>query len=425
MDPAMSQLMVVLSISVLASAAAAVCPYDVPACTCTGHTLLCKDLVGLPPLVNNNDDGSITNLTFQSGNLSNIEENSLPGKLQTLKLSDVAITSISSDAFNGSATTLKSFSMSEGDYFQVPDALLKVNSLNELNLSLMDITSWKPEVLQKLGNTVHSVSLVNVNLTSWPQWLENFTLVKSLDLSFNPLNSLPPDAFTNMKNVTDLNLASTSLSDENNLNTALTLLDDTLESLNIAMNDFAQIPSGLLNMSRLTSLDVSSNPISDASNRIPQKLKILNLSRTNLQRLNSTSFPRSSALEKLAMGACQLLTNIDDLAFEPLENLKGLLLTADPLGTIPLALTKLPNLQLLIVTGVYPECNCPPNESLVSWYHQLKTIKVDGSCRSQYKSGDIADYLSNDNNALCSGLNLRANLFIYLLVVLLAVVSIL
>ncbi|CAG5129198.1 unnamed protein product [Candidula unifasciata] len=444
-----------VSVAVLLSPAAAVCPYNVTSCTCTGRSLVCRNLDGLPTLVSDNKDGNITDLTFISctctgrslvcrnldglptlvsdnkdGNITdltfisgklNISSNSLPTNLQNLTFSDVSITSISPDAFNSSATTLKSFSMSKVKYPELPDALLQVTSLTQINLSDMNITNWKPQILQTLGKTLRSVVFQNVSLTSWPEWLQDFTLVNSVDLSRNNLEAISVDAFSKVKNLTSLYLRSTDFYNETNVNIALHEVINTLQILDISTNGFAFIPEVISTMTKLAKLNLSDNLIQEISgNRIPLQLRELDLYRNiNLQLIKDNSFPNSSSLEVLNLGATRIY-NISYLAFEPLEHLRELYLNFTDLFGIPLALTKLNNLQVLKMEGIHSlVCPCPRDDRLVKWYQSYKTLQLTGNCI--HDKFTIQRYLANSTTqSPCSG-NSRAavNVSFYLFVTLL------
>ncbi|CAG5129199.1 unnamed protein product [Candidula unifasciata] len=396
------------------------CPYNVKECRCSARTLLCTNLTGIPPLESTNQNGSITNLTFQSSNLNNITENSLPANLQTLVFSNVSITSISPNAFSNSSTTLTSFTMDQVSYDELPDALLNVSGLTTLQLSNMNITGWPTDVLQYLGKTVRSVSLTNAGLTSWPQWLKDFTLVNSIDVSSNKLKTLPADAFKNVKSLKTLLLSSTFLDDTGNLDFALAPVSNSLETLNISHNFFTQIPAGLVNMPRLSTLQISFNLILEITpDTIPLSLTRLDLTDNLITELTNTSFPPSSALKTLLLTFLQF-TYLSDWAFQPLRNLTGLSLAYTNLETIPLALTKLPNLQILDLSmgGINLRCNCPVDGQLARWYQSLRNLTVVGWCRNDFNTINVSTYLQNGKQLCSSGFDyLRGNLFLCLLVV--------
>ncbi|BFZ22334.1 hypothetical protein BsWGS_25373 [Bradybaena similaris] len=387
----------------LLSPAAGVCPYNVTTCTCTGTTLVCRNLEDIPSLVSDNTDGNITDLTFTSSKLNNISSNSLPANLQKLTFSRANITSISSDAFINSSTTLRSFTMSSLKYPELPDALLNVNNLTELTLSDVPFAHWTSSVLQHVGKTLGSFVLDNVALYSWPDWLKDFTLLNSLDFSRTNATSIPEDAFTKVNNLNSLFLRSTGFDNITNVNAALKPLSKTLRTLDISGNLFTFIPEVVADLSTLSKLDVSNNIIQEiTSDSIPPQLKELDASlNVYLTSLKGNSFPNASSLEVLNLSGT-VLTTISDLAFQPLEHLRELYLNKTNMQTIPLALTDLKNLQVLNMDGKHWACHCPRDDKLVRWYSSRKPLKASGDCHNYDFTVDY--YLSNTTGkSPCSG----------------------
>lgn len=348
---------------------------------------------------------SLYNFLLQSSKLSNITRTSLPANLQKLTFSLANITSISSDAFNGSATTLRSFTMSSLKYPQLPDALLNVTNLTDLTLSDVAFANWTPavSVLQHVGKTLRSLVIANVTLYSWPDWLKDFTLLNSLDFSRTNASSIPEDAFTKLQNLNSLFLRSTGFDNETNVNAALKPLKDTLKTLDISDNIFDIIPEVVAGMSTLFKLVVTDNLIRGiTSDKIPVQLKELDTSSNpQLSRLTDNSFPNASSLEVLNLSGTPL-TIISDLAFQPLEHLRELYLNNTAMQNIPLALTKLINLQVLKMDGEQWYCPCPRNDKLVQWYSSRKPLKATGSCHNYDFTVDY--YLSNTTDkSPCSG----------------------
>ncbi|BFZ22335.1 hypothetical protein BsWGS_25374 [Bradybaena similaris] len=406
-------LVILGSDSVILPPVMAVCPYDVSTCTCSGSQLLCTNLESIPPLVSDNSDGNITELTFSVSNLDHISSASLPANLQKLILNTVNINLISPNAFNSSATTLKSFSMIRYrypellpfawiNYPELPEALRNVESLTELRLSYVNITNWNLDVVEHVKKTLVDVVFSRVGFGFWPEWLTNFTLLRSLDVSRNQIADIPVDAFRNVENLNKLSLGSNKLANETNVNAALRPLIDTLEILDISLNLLPAIPKVVGGMAKLSKLDISENYIEEiTSDRIPPQLKILDASyNAYLHTLNDNSFPMSSSLEVLNLSYSELRT-ISDLAFRGLQHLQELHLDHNGLTKVPLALTKLNNLNLLDLNGIWWQCPCPRDASLDKWYAPLNnSLNLSGQCKGG-NSIELKYYLSNP----CSGYN--------------------
>lgn len=298
------------------------------------------------------------------------------------------------------------------NYPKLPVALLKVNNLAQLGLSYVNITEWNLDVVEHVKKTLVQVVFSHVGFSLWPEWLKNFTLLSFLDVSRNQITDIPVDAFSNVENLTRLSLRANKLANETNINIALQPLVQTLQILDISANLLSAIPKVVGGMFKLSKLDISRNAIEEiTSDRIPPQLKILDGSyNVYLHSLNDNSFPMASSLQVLNLSYSEL-RSISDLAFQGLQHLQELHLDHNGLTKVPLALTKLNNLNMLDLNGVWWECPCPRDTSLDKWYASLNnSLELSGQCRSRI---ELKYYLSNP----CSGNSrLGFNFFLYIFV---------
>lgn len=353
---------------------------------------------------------------LQDNNIKSVPANSLPGNLSLILFLNMPITYISPDAFKASADTLRTLTMTNATYGQIPEALLNVNNLTDLTFSYAPIRGWNTTVLNHLAKSVQSLDISNASMYAWPDVFKYFYNVQSVDFSNNMIASVPNDAFANQSDLTNISLRANQLNDANILDDALRSVANRLVSLDIGSNKLPSIPSSISRMSRLSKLDISFNLIEDMATAFPAQLKTLYLGYNNIKKLTDTTFLNLTSLETLSLSH-NPISEISNLAFLPIQNLRELSLESISLSNIPEALYSLKNLQTLSL-GYDFHCPCSRDPRLVSWYYSLKKASISGYC--YWNVAKMDNYFQNATyKQVCSGNNLRYSLFLYLAVVVL------
>lgn len=353
---------------------------------------------------------------LQDNNIKSVPANSLPGNLSLILFLNMPITYISPDAFMASADTLRTLTMTNATYGQIPEALLNVNNLTDLTFSYTPIRGWNTTVLIHLAKSVQSLEISNASMNAWPDVFKYFYKVQSVDFSSNMIASVPNDAFANHSDLTNISLRGNQLNDTKMLDNALRSVANRLVSLDIGSNKLPSIPSSISVMSRLSTLDISFNLIEDIATAFPPQLKTLYLEFNNIKKLTDTTFLNLTSLQTLSLSH-NPISEISNLAFLPIQNLRELSLESISLSNIPEALYSLKNLQKLSLGYDY-HCPCSHDPNLVSWYYSLKKASISGYCYRNVAKMD--NYFQNATyKQVCSGSNLRYSLFLYLAVVVL------
>ncbi|CAG5114939.1 unnamed protein product, partial [Candidula unifasciata] len=138
------------------------------------------------------------NFPLQSNHITTIPAGSLPSSLVSLSLLDNPIATIDDNTFNGSATTLRSLSISRANFSRIPDAFGHLKNLKYFDFYDTNIVDWNDDVMKKLGQTMINLDLENVGLKMWPHWLTNYSKLNDLTVDFHQISSLPDDALNKM-----------------------------------------------------------------------------------------------------------------------------------------------------------------------------------------------------------------------------------
>lgn len=104
-----------------------------------------------------------------------------------------------------------------------------------------------------IGQTVLTLDIDNVNLTTWPSWLQMFTHLTELSIDNNGISDIPDDALDNVAS--------------------------TLRSLSQDSNNLRAIPKALSTLGSLQTLSMIGNQISDTSN-LPSRSQLMTLTLT-------------------------------------------------------------------------------------------------------------------------------------------------
>ncbi|CAG5114940.1 unnamed protein product [Candidula unifasciata] len=274
---------------------AAGCPYQ--ECSCDGYEISCQDL-GLPaiPRLTGASSG-FDSLLLGSNHITTIPAGSLPSGLLSLSLLDNPIATIDENAFNGSATTLRSLSISRANFSRIPDAFGHLQNLKYFDFYDTNIVNWNDDVMKKLGQTMINLDLEKVGLKMWPHWLNNYSSLNDLTVDFNQISSLPDDALNKMIfNLTGLSISNASLT---SVPRAISKLVN-LESLHLYANKISNL-TWLPPPKKLTTLSLNNNLISDAKH-LSDMLRPFNetLASLEIDRNMLTAIPDFSFLNQVS-----------------------------------------------------------------------------------------------------------------------------
>ncbi|CAG5119731.1 unnamed protein product, partial [Candidula unifasciata] len=115
----------------------------------------------------------------------------------------------------------------------------KLTKLTGLLLQDTLVQVWDSATLGQLAASLRSLELINVGLFAWPSWISDCHLLYSIKLSRNTLRSIPDDAFN--------------------------FVEDKLTYLDLSVTGLTQVPKALSSLSRLETLYLSYNNLTDAS----------------------------------------------------------------------------------------------------------------------------------------------------------------
>lgn len=246
--------------------------------------------------------------------ITHIPAGALPSGLTVMDFEENPITSIDQKAFEGSEDTLTELKFSGGHFEELPLALLYLNKLAQFSVRNNPIDHWSPDIMYHMGDTLQTLTLVNVGLTAWPSWIEYLPHISVLELS-SAVMSVPDDAFheltQTLRSVTMENITLTSTG--HIFSNISTLQDLTLNNNNISK------VLGLPNFHNLTNLSMKNNTISDgtllsdALRQVADSVRTLYLDMNRLTVLPDLSF--ISQLETLSLS--QNVISTTDFGFVP------------------------------------------------------------------------------------------------------------
>lgn len=233
--------------------------------------------------------------------------------------------------------------------------------------------------------------------------------VRTVDVSWNRIASLPSNGFGSLRRLTELRLAGNEISMVND--TPLGGLA-SLEILDVSSNNIVSLPANMfkdvaesikqiyaqnnsigalptnifLNLYQLTSLDLSYNQLTSAhidANTFSGLIRLvtLNLSNNKITKMDPTIFHDLYTLQILNLGG-NAIDSVPNDAFIPLRNLDTLILSNNRIVEIsPLALNGLYALTLLSLDGnkladVHRDCfrNCTTLQDLNLSGNVLRTV---------------------------------------------------
>lgn len=250
------------------------------------------------------------------------------------------------------------------------------------------------EKISKLKSSDTSIQLNSGRLKVIPNQIQICLKLKYLDLFGNNISFIP-DWFYRFNNLSNLSLKSNNFT---NLPTILFTLEN-LTSLNLSENQISEINSHMfMNLMNINKVDLSYNSIGN----IPyEKVAYPKCTTLNLKGNKLTKFPKIlsdiSTLEKLVISENSIY-ELEDNAFENLENLVELDLSFNQMTYLPSSIGRLTKLKRLKLNGNRLTSLPKEFENLVS----LESLDLEGNpigrvpieIQSQGVSGIINYYLS-------------------------------
>lgn len=143
-----------------------------------------------------------------------------------------------------------------------------------------------------IGQTVLTLDIDNVNLTTWPSWLQKFTHLTELSIDNNGISDIPDGALDNVAS--------------------------SLRSLSQDTNNLRAIPKALSTLGSLQTLSMIGNQISDTSNLLSRsQLMTLTLTGNKISHAGQLSTAVQPYAESLTVFGLQnnLLPKIPDIDF--------------------------------------------------------------------------------------------------------------
>lgn len=230
--------------------------------------------------------------TRQTNHITEIPAGSLPPGLRELSLIVNPITTIDDNAFDDVSSTLESLYFINAQFSRIPNAFLHLDSLHYLMIVNTMILDWNVAAMTHIGETLRILKLEQVGLSTWPAWLTDFGNLIELNLADNAIPSIPDNAFDKASN--------------------------SLQILSLSNNSLTAAPISLVNLTKLTDLDLQNNKISNIT-WLPQsnQLSSLSLNNNNISEadhLSSVLRLYTDSLSSLALSFNQLRV-IPDLSF--------------------------------------------------------------------------------------------------------------
>lgn len=257
-------------------------------------------------------------------------------------------------AFHGFEWTLQKLWMQKTKLIAVPIALQDLRSVNELhfddNIYVGDAGILIP-AFAHLTETLHTMSLENNSLTTFPSVLLTLKQLHNLSLARNKLEFI---------------------SDQ-----AVSVVGSNLTTINLQTCHLDRIPGALSKLSGLINLDFSYNNITTIEKNDLQRMN-------HLRSLNVSFNP---------------LQYVSRSTFYDLRQLDELVLKETFLYLVPEAITNIPNIRVLDLTtsDPYIECNCDLTWLYCYMKNNNTQLRVNGKCETvnelieNYAKTDIPD----------------------------------
>jgi Leucine-rich repeat (LRR) protein len=269
-------------------------------CECSDEAIDCSflELTKMPQAVSLS--GTYQTLLLSENKITVIPANSLPSNLSEIDLLNNPTTIIADTALDGSVYTLQTIILSFAHFTRIPNAFGHLRALKSLTIQNVDVQDWNDDAMMIGGQTLTSLTLYNVSLSSWPNWIQNCSQLTYLSITYGSIQSIPDGALDNFSN--------------------------SLTSLVLSNNKLTSIPKALSQLSALTSLSLDYNKIIDVTWLPQHSPQLTQIYLDNNKISNSSSLSQAvrqigSSLKYIGITSNQLTSIPDFTSMTRINNL--------------------------------------------------------------------------------------------------------
>ena len=243
-------------------------------------------------------------------------------KLSMLTMTDIPFTNLDEDVFIGLNDSVRELMLFHTNLTNIPSAICSLTNLEtfriEYSTNLYKTQAKHSDTCFHGSNSIYSISMINNDLTVFPDQVKNISRLIRLDLSHNALETINLD----------------------DVQANLSLIE-----LNLSYNRFRAVPVAVNKLANLRELALSHNRISaleDFDFNLLKKLGRIGLSYNKLMSISRASFQHNPLLRVID------LSNTD-------------------IDTVPEAVLGLQHLRQLFLYGNAMNCSCSSMMGLSSW----------------------------------------------------------
>ncbi|CAG5133274.1 unnamed protein product [Candidula unifasciata] len=265
------------------------CEYYISSIYCEG-----ANWQTLPKLLAS-EDADWMFLSLRYNFLTTIESGSLPSGLTGIDFRNNPLLTIDPTAFNESSNSIHQLFFSDAKFTQIPAALAELNALTDLSIEDTYIYTWDDNTMKHIGLTLVTLKLDNVSLSSWPEWLQYFPHLQTLEMTCQ-FPSIPDNAFDGQADM----LMTLTLINGNLTETPYAFSNISFLSTLVLDNNNISRLNSLPNSGSLSSFSITNNRLSNATHLSGVLRSVANsLFYLHLEGNQLSSFPDLSFMKKL------------------------------------------------------------------------------------------------------------------------------
>ena len=243
-------------------------------------------------------------------------------KVSMLAITKIPFTSLDEDVFTGLNESVRELMLFHTNLTNIPSAICSLTNLQTFRMegstNLYKTQAKHSDTCFHGSNSIYSISMINNDLTVFPDQVKNISRLTRLDLSHNALETINLD----------------------DVQANLSLIE-----LNLSYNRFRAVPVAVNKLANLRDLSLSYNRISaleDFDFNLLKNLGRIDLSNNKLLSISRASFQHNPLLRVID------LSNTD-------------------IDTVPEAVLSLQHLHQLFLYGNPMNCSCSSMMGLSSW----------------------------------------------------------
>ncbi|BFZ13450.1 hypothetical protein BsWGS_16489 [Bradybaena similaris] len=273
-----------------------------------------------------------------------------------------------------------------------PGWISNFHALEVLYLSQNNLKTISASFFNSFKGTLTDLTLKAAGLSEVPAGLSSLKNLAILDFSENNLNESEINkllAIPALSNLSSLSLKSVGVINNLNFSGLENLTTIYLDGNNISDATVVSLPPSVTDL-RLSRNNLSSVPTLVS---VLTKLVSLDLSNNHITNITDTTFANLTLLDSLYLQDNPIST-ISPTAFASLKSLQTLYIQNTNLSEIPTALSDLSPVRRIYMDGI-PSLTCPCNTSLVlhTWFMKKHgDLFLWGKCST---GQDVSDYLLN------------------------------